>query len=208
MPANPQVPEPTVLRLSVYLGVLSRLEAEETDRASSATIGVRAGVRPEQVRKDLSYFGEFGRPGLGYSVPELRRHLARILRADRELRVVLLGVGRLGSALLGYPGFAERGFQVVGAFDSDPEKVGVRIGPHVVMDVQHLRFVVAELGAEIGILARPAEAAQQGADLMVEAGLRAILNFAATSVSVPPGVAARHLDMTRELEVLAYHLPE
>jgi len=150
MPANPQVPEPTVLRLSVYLRVLSRLEAEETDRASSATIGVRAGVRPEQVRKDLSYFGEFGRPGLGYSVPELRRHLARILRADRELRVVLLGVGRLGSALLGYPGFAERGFQVVGAFDSDPEKVGVRIGPHVVMDVQHLRFVVAELGRLAG----------------------------------------------------------
>jgi len=208
MPANPQVPEPTIIRLSAYLRALRRLEADEAERASSATIAERAGVSPEQVRKDLSYFGEFGRAGLGYGVPELRRHLARLLRADRELRVVVLGVGRLGAALLGYRGFAERGFRIVGAFDADPEKVGMRLGPHVIMDVQHLPYVVVELGAEIGILALPPEAAQQGTDLLVAAGLRAILSFAPTPITVPAGVTVRHMDMTRELEVLAYYLPE
>ncbi len=207
MAPNPQVPEPTVVRLSGYLRALTRLDAEEVERASSAVIGQRVGVHPAQVRKDLSYFGEFGRPGLGYGVADLRAHLARIMHADREQRVVVAGIGHLGSALLGYKGFAARGFRIVGAFDNDPSKIGMRIGPHLIQDIRDLPHVVRELGVAIGVLSLPADGAQQVARLMAEAGVRAILSFAPTQISVPAGIAVRNVDVTRELEVLAYYLP-
>ncbi|MGD8238222.1 MAG: redox-sensing transcriptional repressor Rex [Armatimonadota bacterium] len=207
MERNPQVAEAAVYRLSRYLQCVQRLERDAANTVSSSEIGRLCGVSADQVRKDFSYFGEFGRPGVGYSVAELSQHLARILRVDRQQRIVIVGVGHLGAALAAYPGFERRGFRVVGLFDSDPDKIGAVLAGHIVGDVDELATRIDGLNANIGVIAVPRRGAQAVADRMVAAKIGCILNFAPVMLSVPDGVVVKNVDVTRELQWLAYFLP-
>ena len=207
MSSNPAIPDTAVSRLATYLRVLTESQRDGRQYVSSASIGERAGVSPDQVRKDLSHFGEFGRPGVGYDADQLRRHLARILRLDRVQMAVLVGAGSLGSALARYSGFEPRGFRIAAVFDVDPERVGTKLGEVAVEHVDRLPERVRALGASIGIIAVPRLACQRVAEAMAAAGLKAILNFAPAKVEVPESVNVRSVDLARELERLAYHLP-
>ncbi|MBM3498295.1 MAG: redox-sensing transcriptional repressor Rex [Armatimonadetes bacterium] len=207
MSPNPVIPDTAVTRLATYLRVLSERQVEGRLHVSSAFIGAAAGVSPDQVRKDLSHFGEFGRPGVGYDLEQLRYHLARILRLDRVRPAVLVGAGSLGSALARYTGFPQRGFRIAAVFDIDPQRVGTKLGELTVEHVDCLSRRVAELGASIGIIAVPRWACQSVVEQLAAAGLQAILNFAPGKVDVPEGVNVRSVDLARELECLAYYLP-
>ncbi len=208
MSTNPNVPDAAVSRLATYLRVLSALsEGEAPEYISSAEIGRQAGVSPDQVRKDLSHFGEFGRSGVGYGLEHLRGHLARIMRLDREQVAVLVGAGHLGSALARYPGFGSRGFRIGALFDIDPKRVGQTVGGFEVEHVDHLHRRVAELGAAIGVIAVPQTACQWVVAALESAGVKAILNFAPGAVQAGENVNLRNVDLARELECLAYYLP-
>jgi redox-sensing transcriptional repressor len=158
------------------------------------------------VRKDLSFFGSFGKRGLGYSVHELAAKIRDILGLARTYRVVLVGAGRIGSALAQYPGFRERGFNVTAIYDTDPKKVGARWNGLVVRDVSHLEADLKRDLSDIAILVTPAEAAQEVADRLVHAGVKAILNFAPVQLSVPSDVAVKSVNMALELETLSFAL--
>jgi redox-sensing transcriptional repressor len=201
-----EVPAPTIARLALYLRCLRACRREGIHTISSAGIGERIGISSGQVRKDLSYFGEFGKPGTGYAVEGLLEHLSEIMRLDRPHDVVLVGAGNLGRALVGYPGFAESGFRVVAVYENNPAKIGQTIGelPVPILDVAALVESSRQMRAEFGIIATPASAAQEVADALVKAGVRGILNFAPTHISVPDTVTSRNVDLTRELEVLCY----
>ncbi len=207
MPPNPVLPDTAVSRLATYLRVLAGGSAEGRQHVSSALIGAAAGVSPDQVRKDLSHFGEFGRPGVGYDREQLRHHLARIMRLDQVRVAVLVGAGSLGSALARYTGFPQRGFQIQAVFDVDPQRVGTKLGELTVEHVDRLHERVSELGATIGIVAVPRWACQAVVTQLAAAGLRAVLNFAPGKVEAPEGVNVRSVDLARELECLAYYLP-
>jgi redox-sensing transcriptional repressor len=206
MSPNPAIPDSAVSRLATYLRVLRDPRVEGRQHVSSAYIGDRAGVSPDQVRKDLSHFGEVGRPGVGYDLEQLIGHLARIMRLDRVQTAVLVGAGNLGSALVQYTGFGQRGFRIAAVFDIDPRRVGTNLGEVVVEHVDRLAQRVEELGATIGIIAVPRWACQTVADAMGSSGLRAILNFAPAKIEAPEGVNVRSVDLARELECLAYYL--
>jgi len=201
-----RVPEPTIERLSAYLQCIRALRAGGLPTASSAEIAKNTGINAAQLRKDLSYFGEFGRPGLGYDLQDLEGQLSRIMGLDRERDVLLVGAGNLGRALTSYTGFARRGFRIVAAFDTDPEKVGVPIGDCPVYHLSELARMGQDLGADVGVVTVPAPFAQAAVDALVAAGVRAILNFAPTSIEAPPGVALRNVDLTSQMEVLSYYL--
>ena len=205
-PAGGRVPEPTLARLSFYLRLLRQLAGEGVSTISSAQIEARLGITSAQVRKDLSHLGEFGRPGIGYDVDHLLRRLSEIMHLDREQRTVIVGAGNLGAALVGYWGFASTPFRIVGIFDNNFSKIGRMLWTLEIQDVERLPELNQTLQASIGLLTVPAEAAQEAADRLVAAGIRAILNFAPTLITVPPGVAVRHVDLTRELEILAFLL--
>jgi redox-sensing transcriptional repressor len=207
MTSNPVIPDTAVSRLATYLRVLNERRADARQHVSSAFIGAAAGVSPDQVRKDLSHFGEFGRPGVGYDLEHLRHHLARILRLDRERTAVLVGAGSLGSALARYTGFPQRGFRIAAVFDVDPLRVGTTLGDLTVEHVGCLRERIVAVGASIGVVAVPRRAAQTVVDQLAAAGVKAILNFAPGKVEVPGGVNVRSVDLARELECLAYYLP-
>ena len=208
MRSNPTISESAVSRLAGYLRVLNALaEDGSTLSVSSAEIGRRAGVSPDQVRKDLSHFGEFGRPGIGYDLEHLRGHLARIMRLDRQQVAVLVGAGHLGSALARYPGFEHRGFRIGALFDIDPRLVGTQVGGFTVEHVDELHRRVAELHASIGIVAVPQAASQWVVAALASAGVRGILNFAPGTVQAQDPVRVRSVDLARELECLAYYLP-
>jgi len=194
-----------VPRLSLYLQVLDDLPAG-VSRVSSEELAARAGVNSPKVRKDLSYLGSYGVRGVGYDVEHLRFQIRRELGLTREWAVVIVGVGNLGRALANYGGFREQGFNVVGIFDDDPNKVGTRVGEHRVEPLSALPDAVRAGGARIGIIATPAEGAQTVAELLAAAGVQAILNFAPTVVRVPAGVQVRRVDFSAELQVLAFHL--
>jgi len=205
MRGKKQIPDPTLGRISSYIRVLERAEGANI---SSAAIAEAAGVNAPQVRKDLSYVAEFGQPGVGYDVAELERELKRRLGLDRERNVVLVGAGALGSALITYPGFQGRGFRIVGVFDNNPAKIGHRLRGHLTLPVDQLAEQVPYLEAEIGVLTVPRTAAQAVADGLVEAGIGAILNFAPVSLRVPESVHVRNVDLTQQLECLAYYLTD
>ena len=206
MPEAGRIPEPTLSRLSLYLRCLRRLAKEGVKTISSAEMERRCGTAAVQIRKDLSYFGVFGRPGIGYAVQHLLTRLTEIMHLDRQHRVVIIGAGNLGSALAGYSGFVLSPFQVVGIFDNNPSKIGQRLWGLEVMDVGRLQEINQELKAGIGMIAVPAEAAQQAANRLVSAGVKAILNFAPRTVAVPIEVAVRNVDLTRELEILCFYI--
>ena len=204
---NPPVAEAAIYRLSRYLQSVVRLDSDGVPTVLSSEIGGLSGVSAEQVRKDFSHFGQFGRPGVGYSVPDLRRRLARILRLDQEQHVVIVGAGHLGAALVAYPEFAHRRFRIVAVIDSDRTKVGTTVGRHRVRDVDELPGISRLLHVDIGVIAVPAESAQDAANAIVEAKITAILNFASVRLRVPANVVVKTVDLNRELEWLAFFLP-
>ena len=203
---NEKVPVPTLERLATYLRLLIDMEQARVDTVSSAEVERQTGINAAQFRKDLSYFGDYGKPGVGYDVADLQDRIARILKIDREQRVALVGAGNLGSALIGYPGLKEHRLNVVAVFDNDAGKIGHPLSGLKVQDVNHLREANAVLQARIAILAVPAVAAQKVAELLVEAGIHAILNFAPVLLRVPPHVFVRNVSFLQELAVLSYHL--
>jgi redox-sensing transcriptional repressor len=201
-----RISESTVRRLSLYLRLLQEVDAIGQTTISSDDLAERSGTTSAQVRKDLSVFGSFGKRGLGYSVPDLLRQLRQILGLDRSWKVALVGAGKIGSALISYRNFQERGFRIEAVFDSDPSKVGRKWGSRTILDDSKLEQVLEEDGIEIAIVAVPGEAAQEAVDRIVNAGVKAILNFAPVRLRVPEGVALRNVDMVVELEGLAYAL--
>lgn len=203
-----KVPIPTLERMATYLACLFELDSKSVTTISSAEMEQFTHINAAQFRKDLSYFGEFGRPGIGYSVPELTSRISKILKVDREQPVILVGAGNLGSALVGYPSLVKENFRISAVFDNNPAKVGTMLWDRKVRDVSTLVKVnTEEVHARIGIIAVPAEAAQSVADALVESGVIAILNFAPVSLIVPPEVTVRKVDLVQELAVLSYHLP-
>ena len=183
-----QIPEPTIERLGLYHRCLWRVRRLGKERISSQELAQLAHVTPEQVRKDLSYFGAFGRRGVGYDVEQLARELRRILGLSRPRRIVIIGAGNLGSALAGYAGFEARGFQVAAIYDNNPARIGHVVQGLRVRDVRQLEQDNEAERFDIAVLAVPERAAQEAADTVVRAGIKAILNFAPASIRVPEGV--------------------
>jgi redox-sensing transcriptional repressor len=194
----------SVGRLSLYLRRLENLLRDGTTKVSSSLLGEALGVTDAQVRKDLAYLGHLGHPGIGYAAPELATAIRRALGIDREWRVALVGVGNLARALLHYHGFVERGFRVVALFDADPAKVGGRVDELEIHAPDRMAAVIGAERVELGVLCVPAEAAQAVADALVAAGVRGLLNFAPRVLRVPPGVGVVAVDLTVQLEQLAF----
>jgi redox-sensing transcriptional repressor len=200
------VADNTVRRLSLYLRFLEEFQHEGASTVSSEALATRGGTTSAQVRKDLSFFGSFGKRGLGYSVPQLIKRLREILGLGRRYRVIVIGAGKVGSALARYRGFAERGFEIVAIFDRDAAKIGQRWNGLVVRDVASLEREAGQLRPDIAILVTPAEAAQEVADRLVAVGVTAILNFAPVQLTVPPAVTVKHVNMVLEMELLSFAL--
>ena len=206
MNSSPKVPIPTLERLATYLRYLIDLEASHVETISSTDVEKQTGINAAQFRKDLSYFGEFGKPGVGYNVVELQSRIARILKIDRMQPIIVIGAGNLGSALIGYPGLREHKFHIAAAFDTDPAKIGRPQGELVIQDEARLREVNQALGARIAIFCIPAAAAQTVAEEAIAAGVRVILNFAPIILRVPERIVVRNVSFLQELAVLSYHL--
>lgn len=201
-----KIPEATINRLSVYSRYLMQLEKNGIITISSGEIAEGINGSPAQVRKDLAYFGEFGTRGVGYNVKDLNHHIKKILGLNNKWNVVIVGAGNLGSALTGYKGFQERGFNILAVFDNDINKVGLRIGGVPIYPVTRMTELIGKEKVQIGIIAVPAEYAQEVADHLVEAGIRAILNFAPRVINVPPGVECRNVDLVVNLEILTFNM--
>lgn len=200
------ISDSTVRRLAFYLRFLEQSAAQQVTTISSAELARRGGTTSAQVRKDLSFFGSFGKRGLGYSVSELTARIREILGLKRPHRVVLVGAGKMGGALLHYRGFRQHGFDVVAIYDKDPRKIGTRADGLMVRDVRQLEADLKKEPPDIAILVTPAEAAQEVTDRLVRAGVKAILNFAPVSLAVPTDVAVQSVNMALELETLSYAL--
>jgi redox-sensing transcriptional repressor len=201
-----RIAESTIRRLSLYLSFLEEIEARGVPTTSSDDLAKLGGTTSAQVRKDLSFFGSFGKRGLGYSVPELSSRLRKILGLSRQWRVCIIGAGKIGAALARYAGFAERGFIVSGVYDSDPSKIGTRWGNVTVRHEAQLERDIVAHNYQIAVLAVPAEAAQKLVDRAVKAGIKGILSFAPVQLNVPPDVALRTVNMAMELEGLTFAL--
>lgn len=201
-----KISDSTVRRLSLYLRFLEQFGAQGKTTISSAELARRGGTTSAQVRKDLSFFGSFGKRGLGYGVPELAGRIREILGLKRQYRVVLVGAGRIGAALAQYPGFRQRGFHVAAIYDRDPRKVGSRWNGLVVRDVRHLQADLKREPSDIAIVVTPAETAQEVTDQLVAAGVKAILNFAPVQLVVPADVIVKSVNMALELETLSFAL--
>ncbi len=199
------IPEATVARLPVYLRALTTLVEQGTTTCSSEELAGAAGVNSAKLRKDLSYLGSYGTRGVGYDVDYLRYQIAREIGVTQDWPVVIVGIGNLGHALANFSGFRSRGFRVVALLDADPERRGESVAGIDVRDFADLDGIVREHGVAIGVIATPASAAQDVADQMVEAGISSILNFAPTVIVVPDGVDVRKVDLSIELQILAYH---
>jgi redox-sensing transcriptional repressor len=201
-----KVSESTVGRLSVYLRMLEELDPDSVSALSSEELAERCGTSAAQVRKDLSFFGTFGKRGMGYGVGELIAALRSILGLERRWRVALVGAGKIGAALFAYQDFRRQGFYIESVFDSDAAKVGQRWNGLVVRHDQELDEALQRDKVDIAIIAVPADVAQGVVDRVVNAGVKAILNFAPTKLRVPDYVALKNVNMALELEGLSYAL--
>jgi redox-sensing transcriptional repressor len=204
--AAKRIAEPTVRRLSLYLRLLEDFDERGMPTISSDELAALGGTTSAQVRKDLSVFGSFGKRGLGYGVPELIAELRDILGLGRLWRVVIIGAGKIGTALAQYAGFRRRGFSVIAVYDNDPEKIGTQAPGLVIRDVGQLEHDATREHPDIAVLAVPGECAQETADRAVRAGITGILNFAPARVRAPRGVAVQAVNMAAELEILSYAL--
>jgi redox-sensing transcriptional repressor len=201
-----RIADSTIRRLSLYLGFLEGAEKRGIATISSDELAGLGGTTSAQVRKDLSFFGSFGKRGLGYSVPELLAKLRGILGLEKEWKVCIIGAGQIGAALAHYRGFAERGFMVTGVYDISPAKIGAKWDGIRVRDVATFPEDAAKARYDIALVAVPDSAAQQVLDMVAKAGIRAVLNFASGQLNVPGGVTVRTMNMALELEALSFAL--
>lgn len=200
------IPNPAVRRLSLYLRQLESFKRKDRRTISSKQLGESLNLTDAQVRKDLAYFGQFGHPGIGYRVDDLIGQVKRILGTDKTWNVLLVGAGNLGRALMAYRGFDAKGFRLVAVFDNSPEKVGTHEGDFVVQSTSELASTIAKLNIRLGIMAVPADMAQDVADELVAAGVRGLLNFAPVSIHVPPDIALNAVDLAVQLEQLSFQV--
>ena len=201
-----KVAESTIRRLSLYLRFLEEFEGQWMATVSSGALASRGGTTSAQVRKDLSFFGSFGKRGLGYQVAELTQRMRRILGLERDWRVIIIGIGKIGSALAQYEGFQQRGFRVVGLYDSDPAKIGREVYDLEVRPLEALAEENRERPVDIAVIAVPASAAQRVVDLVVAAGITGIMSFAPIQLHVPADVILNTVNMAMELERLSFAL--
>lgn len=202
--ADRPAPKAVIGRVSLYLRQLETAQRQGVPTISSSVLGGAIGINDAQVRKDLAFFGQFGYPGIGYRIDELIAALRRILGIDRTWPTAIVGLGNLGRALIKYRGFRNRGFQIVALFDNDPKKVGQNHGGIVVSSIEDLARVAQSLAVELAVLTVPAESAQRVADLIATSGISGILNFAPATLNVPPHVSVQAVDLSVQLEHLAY----
>jgi redox-sensing transcriptional repressor len=199
------IPDATVARLPVYLRALTACAERGVVVASSQELAEAAGVNSAKLRKDLSYLGSYGTRGVGYDVEYLRYQIARELGLTQDWPVVVVGIGNLGQALVNYAGFATRGFRIAALLDADPARAGERHGEHQIHGMDRLEELVGANQISIGVITTPASAAQDVADRLVAAGVTSILNFAPAVINVSEGVDVRKVDLSIELQILAYH---
>ncbi len=203
---NEEIPNPAVYRLSFYLRQLESFRQAGRHTVSSKQLGESLGYTDAQVRKDLAYFGQFGHPGIGYRVEDMIHQLKKILGTDKIWNVLLVGAGNLGRALLAYKGFLRKGFKMVAIFDTDPAKIGRKIGDLPIHSDQEIARLVPEMQIRAAILAVPAEAAQAVADQLAAAGIMGILNFAPIALNVPRDVVVQSVDLALQLEQLSFRM--
>lgn len=201
-----EIPEVVINRLPVYARALAELSACGESVVSSQSLGELLDVTPAQIRKDLSYFGRFGKQGRGYSVSGLLFKLREILGIDRQWHVCLVGVGRLGQAIAEYGGFGPQGFVIVAAFDANPDVIGQRVGGVGVRHSDELDTFLRANRVDIGIVAVPAGDAQKVVDRLVKAGIHAILNYAPITAHVPPGITIRHIDPVLSMQSMTFYI--
>ncbi|NPV66842.1 MAG: redox-sensing transcriptional repressor Rex [Anaerolineae bacterium] len=203
---TPEIPDIVIGRLPIYLRELTLLREEGYEVTSSHELGQRLGISSAQIRKDLSWFGPFGKQGTGYAIAYLQEQLKKILHLDREWQVALVGAGDLGRALARYGGFAHRGFRITRIFDNDPAKIGSYVGNIKVLSIRVMKEEIERIGIQVAMVAVPASAAQQVTDALVAAGVRAILNYAPIVLAVPEGVHVQHIDPAAHLQHMTYYL--
>ena len=201
-----RIPSTTVARLPLYLRCLQTMRDQRIDSISSFELARLTGHNAAQLRKDLSYLGEFGTRGVGYDVDELIRQIGKWLGAAKVRQVVIVGAGHLGQALCNYKGFVDKGFNIAGVYDADPAKVGRRVGGLEIRHVDELARQGLADSIEIGIIATPSEAAQATADILVRTRVRSILNFAPVKLDVGSDVCVRNVDLSTELQIIGFHL--
>ncbi|MHC4758202.1 MAG: redox-sensing transcriptional repressor Rex [Planctomycetota bacterium] len=201
-----KIPDETIRRLPIYLRTVLVLISQGHKNASSKQLADLLGINHWQIRKDFSYFGDFGTPGVGYKLEKLKKQIKKIIKLDSTHKTALVGVGNLGSAVLEYPGFKEYSFNIVTAFDVDPKKVGRKIGNIVVEDIKKLNSL-AKRNIQTAIITVPGNAAQETADALVKAGVKGILNFSPKHISVPKKVKVISIDIAMDLARLPYYMP-
>jgi redox-sensing transcriptional repressor len=201
-----QIPEVVVSRLPTYLRALALLKSEGVEFISSQGLGARLHMTPAQIRKDLSFFGRFGRQGRGYSVSRLHGELQQILGLDKTWLVALVGVGRLGWTILDYNGFTPEVFKTVAAFETDPNLIGKKVSGVLIEDIANLETALKEKKVDIAIVAVPSSDAQTVIDKLVKSGIRAVLNYAPICVRVPPGVRLQGVDPVLALQSMTFYL--
>jgi redox-sensing transcriptional repressor len=204
MPGN--IPDIVIGRLPVYLRALTRLAIEGQEVTSSHELGRRLGISSAQIRKDLSHFGGFGKQGTGYQIAYLVDQLRQVLKVNQEWEVAVIGAGDLGTALLHYKGFADRGFRIACVFDNSPQKIGKKIGEFTVYPMEDMQRVIQERGIKIAMIAVPAEKAQEVANKLIEVDVRAILNYAPMTLNVPPTVHVQYIDPVVQLQRMTFYL--
>jgi redox-sensing transcriptional repressor len=204
MPSS--IPDIVIGRLPIYLRALTRLAEEGREVTSSHELGQLLGISSAQIRKDLSHFGGFGKQGTGYHIDYLIEQLRQVLKVNREWEVALVGAGDLGSAVAHYKGFQDRGFKIVAVFDASPEKVGKKLGNYTIQSMDDAARIIRERGIKMAMIAIPAQHAQQVADMLIEAGVRAILNYAPISLNVPDDVRVQYIDPVVHMQRMTYYL--
>jgi redox-sensing transcriptional repressor len=204
--ATSDVPDIVIGRLPIYLRALTLLQEAGQEITSSQELGEKLGVGSAQIRKDLSHFGEFGKQGTGYEISYLCEQISQILHVDRDWTAMLVGFGDLGQAILHYGGFSQKGFHIEAIFDNDAEKVGQVVEGKMILAMKDLAKVVAKQNIKIAIIAVPATAAQEVANTLIEVGIKAILNYAPITLSVPDNIQVQYIDPVMHLQRMAYYL--
>jgi len=203
-PSN--IPEVIVQRLPLYFRAVELLSRRKVEIVSSQDLGNFLKITPTQIRKDFSYFGHFGKQGKGYNVTRLQKELRSILGLEYQWRMVLIGIGHLGRAILSYEGFERRGFKIVACFDTDPKQIGKKVRNCIVQDISQLEQKVKQLNIDIAIVSVPQDQAQKVIDSLVKCQIKAILNYAPICARVPEGVNIRNVDPVLALQTLTFHL--
>jgi redox-sensing transcriptional repressor len=200
------IPDIVVGRLPIYLRALQRMLEENRQVTSSQELGERLGISAAQIRKDLSQFGEFGKQGTGYSIDYLAEQIRQILHVDRVWDLAVVGAGDIGSAVARYQGFSNRGLRVAMIFDTDPVKIGTQVGSFTVKDTKTINESIRKAGIQVAMIATPSQAAQEVAEELVSAGVKAILNYAPINLNVPDNVRVQYIDPVIHLQRMTYYL--